>query len=107
MLQTEANFPHFYCFISNSSPELKFKTYIMFKEHFEIEPYLKNVINFGHRYSIAQCRAGIMQLGIKIGRFQNIPLEHRLCKLCTYDLILGEIHLLFICSVYVNFRNHY
>ena len=87
----------------NSSPKLR--TYIMFKEHFEIEPYLKNVINRGHRSSIAQLRAGILPLAIETGRFQNVPLEQRLCKLCTLDLIEDEVHLLFVCPIYVNFRN--
>ena len=53
----------------------------------------------------AQFRIGILPLEIEVGRFHNIELNLRLCKLCNLDVVEDEIHFLCDCPKYSEYRN--
>ena len=83
----------------------KLRTYIIFKNDFCTEYYVKNISNRGHRSVLAQFRLGVLPLAIETGRFQNLPLEERLCKFCRYNVLEDEAHFLLICPAFSNVRS--
>lgn len=85
----------------------KLRTYRTFKCKYEIEPYVREVHNRAHRSVISQFRAGTLPLKIETGRFTNIPLEFRLCILCTENIIENETHFFFECEFYNDLRNDF
>ena len=56
------------------------------------------------RSLFSQFRCGILPLEIETGRFRNIPLGERICKLCGSGCVEDEIHFLCECSNYVDER---
>ena len=44
-------------------------------------------------------------MAIETGRFQNLPLEERLCKFCRYNVLEDEAHFLLICPAFSNVRS--
>lgn len=80
----------------------KLCTYRTFKSIFGVENYvlLKNRCLTS---LLSQFRIGILPLKIETGRFQNIPVDERLCDLCNTD-IEDEYHFLMACPKYAEFR---
>ena len=54
---------------------------------------------------MAQFRLGILPLEIEIGRYRDIPLSKRICKMCEKNAIEDEIHFLCECQSYKDFRS--
>jgi hypothetical protein len=71
---------------------------------FSTEPYVKNILNRGHRSTIAQLRSGILPLQIETGRYQQIPENFRLCMFCNDQVVEDEKHFLFDCTLYNTVR---
>ena len=67
----------------------KLRTYIKFKAVPDIENYVLCNLDRKLRSYIAQFRSGILPLEIETGRFRNIPLNERICKLCNIILSLS------------------
>jgi hypothetical protein len=87
----------------NSKPKLR--TYILFKENFQVENYVKYSKNRLNRSLIAQLRSGTLPLNIEIGRFRHIELENRTCTLCDLNVIENEFHFVCQCPVYSDCRS--
>lgn len=85
----------------------KLRTYCTFKNTFETEPYLSNVFDRHHRSALAALRSGILPLKVETGRYQNIPVNLRLCVLCESNDIESESHFLFVCSKYHSLRERF
>ncbi len=47
-------------------------------------------------------RCGLLPLSIETGRWGNIPLEDRICKMCDSLVVEDEYHFIFHCSLYNN-----
>ena len=69
----------------------KLRTYITFKQSFEQEVYTNQVSCRAHRSVFARLRGGSAPLEIERGRYQGVPAEQRLYKLCR-DEVENEIH---------------
>jgi hypothetical protein len=82
----------------------KLRTYITFKKYFCTEKYVNIVTNRQHRSILAQFRCGVLPLKVETGRFQNIPLEYRLCTLCDQDVLETESHFPLFCNSYAELR---
>ena len=82
----------------------KLRTYITYKQEYCTELYVTLVNNRSHRSALAQFRSGILPLSVETGRFNNIPLEYRLCIFCDSNHLEDETHFLFHCSFYNNLR---
>ncbi len=82
----------------------KLRTYITYKHEYLPEPYVYNVIDRGHRSVLAQFRCGILPLAIETGRYNDIPLEYRLCDFCNDNVLEDEIHFLLKCNFYSEYR---
>ena len=44
-------------------------------------------------------------MAVETGRFNNIPIEYRLCTFCHENVLEDEIHFLLFCSAYNDLRN--
>ena len=83
----------------------KLRTYFTYKETYCCEPFTKIINNRSYRSITAQFRCGILPLAIETGRYNNIPIEFRLCNYCNENVIEDESHFLLYCPVYDEFRN--
>ena len=78
------------------------RTYCLFKSIFETEPNCTHIMPLRHRAAFAKFRCGVAPLRIETGRYENKPLEERKCPFC--DDIESEIHVIFNCNLYDDFR---
>ncbi len=74
--------------------------YVTFKNSYEVEPCaLLMFMNRKHRSYLTQYQ-GIVPLSIEIGRWRNIPLKDRICKMCDSLVVEDEYYFIFHCSLY-------
>jgi hypothetical protein len=86
-----------------ASPKLEL--YCKFKNMYTFEKYLcleKYQVSILYRF-----RSSGLQLGVETGRYENIPREQRICKLCNMKVIENEYHFLLICPKYSILRKKY
>ena len=84
----------------------KLRTYVTFKSELHVEDYLYYVTNRRSRSLLGQFRMGILPLYVETGRFNNTPLERRVCTCCSLNEIEDEYHFLMICPKYDNLRHN-
>ena len=82
----------------------KLRLYQIFKDNYHTEKYVIKVTNRKKRSILAQFRSGILPLSIETGRYQEIPIEYRLCLFCNRNSIESEVHFLLHCSFYNDIR---
>ena len=82
----------------------KLRTYQSMKAHLNAEYYVKCFIPKHKRSLLAQIRCGILPLKIETGRFQQIPLELRLCILCNLQEVETEEHFVCRCTKFQSLR---
>ncbi len=70
----------------------KLPTYATFKNSYEVEPYALSFMNRTHRSYLAQYYCGILPLSIETGRWGNIPLGNRICKMCDSLVVEDEYY---------------
>ena len=105
VVKEDVSMPYF-IFVSRSPMGLAYIK--LFKTKIEISHHLLNIKNIKCRNIITKFRSGILDLEIEIGRWNKVPIENRVCKLCSLSSIEDEYHFLLICPYYyVNLRNTY
>ena len=89
----------------------KLRTYALFKENVGLEPYLWRVQESAHRRLISQVRMGVAPLRIELGRYEyaapgqrGLPVEERVCQVCSCGSVEDELHFVIKCPAYVNER---
>ena len=83
----------------------KLRTYITYKNTFQVEEYTKYCKSRRKRSLLAQFRMGILPIAIETGRFKNESIENRVCKVCTSNVVEDEKHLLCYCELYRDIRH--
>ena len=68
----------------------KLRIYKLFKDNFKFEDYL-TMSTANQRRIITKFRISAHKLEIERGRYFNVPVERRICKICKLD-IENEIH---------------
>ena len=84
----------------------KLRTYRMFKNSIETEPYVSALLPKGQRSALAKVRCGVAPLRIETGRFSGTPEDERLCTLCNTNEIENELHVLTQCEFYNDIREN-
>ncbi len=82
----------------------KLRTYLTFKDNFEVEPYVKSFLNRKCRSYLAQYRCGILPIEIETGRWINKPLDSRVCLVCNTGCVESEEHIIFRCTFHDKLR---
>ena len=83
----------------------KLRNYSLFKQESNTEEYVLANLTRWDRSLLAQLRFGTLPLNIECGRARNLPVQNRLCKLCSLDEIEDEFHFIFVCPLYAGMRN--
>ena len=65
----------------------KLRYYNLYKYDNTLAEYVMMNISKYQRSLFAQFRSGILPLEIEIGRYRNIPLELRVCKMCHLGVV--------------------
>ena len=84
----------------------KLRTYNVFKQIWGTEKYLSFSLTPFERSTIAKLRLGILPLAVETGRYNNIPLEDRICALCDLNEVETEYHFVFVCTRYNELREN-
>ncbi len=82
----------------------KLRTYVLFKQNYCTENYVKYCMSHQQRYLIAQLRLGILPIHIETGRFRGTQLDGRICQLCDTQEVEDEIHFVCKCNLYNDLR---
>ena len=81
----------------------KLRTYRTFKQDFEPEHYVRQLLSRAHRSALAKFRCGTAPLKIETGRYEGLPLESRTCFMCP-GVVESEQHVLMSCPLYEDLR---
>ncbi len=82
----------------------KLRTYVLFKEMYCTEYYVKYCMSRQQRSLIAQLRLGILPIHIETGRFRGTQLDDRICQLYDTQEDEDEIHFVCKCKLYNDLR---
>ena len=82
----------------------KLRSYKLFKDEFKMEPYITSQIPFSLKKLLSNFRCSDHDLHIERGRHKGLPVEQRLCTMCTNKSIEDEAHFLTECPAYHEFR---
>jgi hypothetical protein len=82
----------------------KLRTYRSFKTTISTEEYVTINMKRGHRRALALFRFGCAPIGIETGRYNNVPLDDRVCAICKNG-IEDELHCFMICPQYKESRS--
>ena len=83
----------------------KLRCYETFKQCISPEKYLDTIQNSEARKTMAKFRTSSHNLRIETGRYDEISVEDRLCRLCTCKAVEDEVHFLITCPFYDYSRN--
>ena len=83
----------------------KLRTYRTFKSIFCREPYLLKIKNLSLKKNLTKFRISAHPLEIEKGRYQNKPVDQRICSQCNLDQIEDEKHFLLHCTKFDAQRN--
>ena len=84
----------------------KGKQYRLFTDNLNFENYLINVSKFYYS-KIIKYRTDNHRLPVETGRWDDIPLNERKCKICTKEDIGDEYHYSFTCDFFKSDRKLY
>ena len=84
----------------------KLRTYAIFKNNYNMEPYLTSNLQRPASICLAKFRTSSHNLEIETGRYcrPKLPPEQRLCKICPLNQPETENHFLLHCPAYRNER---
>ena len=82
----------------------KLRTYVQIKNEYKCENYVSMNLSRSIRSYIAQIRCGVLPLHIETGRYRNLKVEERLCKVCDLQTVENELHFVFDCPAYSQLR---
>ncbi len=68
----------------------KLRTYIKFKNVFEVQPYVLSFMGRERRSYLAQLRNGILPLQLEVGRWTNKAVDEWLCLICNNGTVEDE-----------------
>ncbi|CAB4028384.1 Hypothetical predicted protein [Paramuricea clavata] len=102
---TKENYQRFWRQKLENSSKLTFYTSI--KEVYELETYLTTITNSNQRKRLTQLRLSNHKLMIELGRYENIPREDQICKVCQAGEIETEHHFLTSCEAYSSLRENF
>ena len=84
----------------------KLSFYHSIKKNYSPSAYIDSTRKNPLRRSLEKLRIGCHNLRVETGRYDKIPLDERICPLCSGNNIEDEIHLLLLdCQTYSSTRD--
>ena len=90
---------------SNLENGNKMRLYRNFKTRIRTESCVTASIPCEHRKILSKLGSSSLQIGNETGRFENVPLENRICKFCPLNEVEDEQHVLINCTLYDDLRH--
>lgn len=84
----------------------KGKTYSIFKESIQLEPFMIHIPKL-HYITLIKFRTSNHKLPIETGRWNNVDLPDRKCTMCDMNTLADEYHYLLECPHFRNERKIY
>ena len=81
----------------------KLRVYRQYKEEYGTEQYLNVIMPWYHRRALALFRCASAPLRIETGRYENLPVDQRICFYCQ-DAVEDEEHVIAVCPLYAEIR---
>ncbi len=82
----------------------KLRMYRVYKDKIKTEQYVLQSMPKHYRQSLAKFRSGTLPIRVETGRYENVPLKDRICKVCSSGKIEDEQHVLIECELYNDLR---
>ncbi len=82
----------------------KLITYVLFKEYYWTENYVKYCMFGQQRSLIAQLRLGILPIHLETCKFRGKQLDESICQLCDTQEVEDVIHFFCKCNLYNDLR---
>ena len=83
--------------------KVKLENFKNLNPDFTVSPHLTVNLNKYERSLISQIRLGTLALQIKVGCYNHVKQEDRLCNLCS-TAVESKLHFLFECTMFDNER---
>ena len=83
----------------------KLSFYHSIKKKYSLSAYVDSTRKNPTRRTLVKLRIGCHNLRVETGRYDKIPLEERICPLCSGNEIEDETHLLLDCQGYSSMRD--
>ena len=78
----------------------KLRTYALLKEDLSVPMYISSRLTPASRSILARFRNGTYPLAVETGRYTGVPLDQRICLICSKNDIENEHHFLVSCEAY-------
>ena len=83
----------------------KLRTYKLFKQSFETEPYCKIILPRSHRSAFSRFRCGVAPIRLETGRYERLSVSERVCPFCA-NVVENELHVMLKCPLYNDIRQY-
>ena len=90
---------------ANDKPKLR--TYIQIHDINTRQLIVRKNLTRVERSIITKCKCGVLPIMIETGRYKDVPLEERLCQICTDNVLEDEQHFIGTCSALSEVRDRY
>ena len=90
---------------ANDKPKLR--TYVQIHDHDNRRTIVKKNLSRSERSIVTKFKCGVLPIMIETGRYKDVPLEDRLCQICSDHVLEDEEHFIGKCSALSNVRSKY
>ncbi len=85
----------------------KLRTFLELFDESDYKGLMYTNLTRQQRSLVAKLKIGIMPLALETGRFTDVPLEYRTCKICEDQLLEDEYHFLLYCEGLKDIRSKF
>ena len=90
---------------ANDKPKLR--TFVEIHDNNIKQAIVKKNLSRSHRSIVTKFKCGVLPIMIETGRYKDVPLENRLCQICTDKVIEDEEHFIGKCEALSHVRYKY
>ena len=90
---------------ANDKPKLR--TYVQIHDHNSRQAIVKKNLSRVERSMVTKFKCGVLPIMIETGRYKDVPLEERLCQICTAHVLEDEQHFIGTCSALSGVRDRF
>ena len=81
-----------------AATKTKLRTYLEVQEDSNRKALINANLSRAQRSLVAKLKLGILPLQIEIGRWKDVALENRYCRVCEEDVLENEYHFVMYCE---------
>ena len=85
----------------------KLRTFIEIQDRNLRQVVVRKNMSRAHRSVTSKFICGVLPLMIEVGRFKDVPLEDRICRICDKKEVESELHFLGICPALKEVRERH